>query len=92
MRLRLVQFSQLSFMQYMGMCVFNLTITLMTIVGIRVLNLIIITKSEVCRCLGLGHETMVCAVCVFLLVCARFIYMLNIQMLLCVLQLMDIYI
>ena len=38
----------------------------MKIVRIRVLYLIIIIKSEVwpiCHCLGLGHETMVCAVC-----------------------------
>ena len=87
--LRLVQ---LSYMQCMGLCVFNLTITLMMIVGIRVLYLIIIIKSEVCRCLGLGHETMVCAVYVFILACARFTCMLNIHMLLCILQLMEIYI
>ena len=40
-----------------------------------VLNLIIIIKSEVwpiCHCLGLGHETMVCAVC--LLIFLRYLY------------------
>ena len=65
-RLRLSQFSQLSFMQYMGLCVFSLPVYLMMSVRIRVLNLIIIIKSEVwliCHSLGLGHETMTCAVC-----------------------------
>ena len=39
--------SQLSFMQYMGLCVFSLPISLMIIVRIRVLYVIIIIKSEV---------------------------------------------
>ena len=39
--------SQLSFMQYMGMCVFSLPIYLMMIVRTCVLYLIIIIKSEV---------------------------------------------
>ena len=43
---RLSQFSQLSVMQYMGLCVFSLLMSLTTIVRIRVLRLIII-KSEV---------------------------------------------
>ena len=54
------------FLQYMGLCVFSLIISLTVIVIIRVLDLIIIIKSEVfviCHYLGLGHETMVCAVC-----------------------------
>ena len=60
------QFSQLYFMQYMELCVFSLTIYLMVIMRIRVLYLIVIINSEVwpiCHCLGLGHETMVCAAC-----------------------------
>ena len=44
---RLSQFSQLSFMQYMELCVFSLTISLMMIVRISVLYLNIIIKSEV---------------------------------------------
>ena len=61
--LTLSQFSQVSFMQYMGLCVFGLSITLIVIVNISVLYFNIIIKSEVwpiCHCLGLGHETMVC--------------------------------
>ena len=62
--LRFSQFSWLSLMQYVGLCVFSLLISLMMIVRIHVLYLIM-TKSEVwpvCHCLGLGHETMVCVV------------------------------
>ena len=64
--LRLSQFSQVSFMQYMGLCVFSLPISLTMIVKILVLCLIIIIKSEVwliCHCFGLGHETIVCDLC-----------------------------
>ena len=53
------QFSQLSVMQYMGLCVFSLPIYLMMIVRIRVLYLIIIMKTYVwcnSHCLGSGHE------------------------------------
>ena len=49
----------------MGLCVFSLPISLV-IERIYILYLIIIIKSEVwtiTHCLGLGHETMVCAVC-----------------------------
>ena len=63
--LRLNQFFQLSFMQYMGLCVFGLPISLVMILRIRILYHIIFIKSEVwtiCHCLGLGHETMVCVV------------------------------
>ena len=67
----LSQFPQLSFMQYMGLCVFSLPIYLMMIVRISVLYLIIVTiKTEVwpiCQCVGLGHATMVCAVCLSIL-------------------------
>ena len=71
--LRLTQFSQLSFMQYMRLCVFSLTIPLMMILRIRALYFIIIITSEMwssCRCLDVDHETMVCAVClsIFLLI------------------------
>ena len=63
---RLNIFSQLSIMQYMGLCVFILP----PLLWLRwyVLCLIIIIKSEVwtiTHCLGLGHETMVCAVCLY---------------------------
>ena len=61
--LSLRQFSQLSFIQYMGLYVFSLPNSPLMIVR---MCLIIIIKSEVWlinHCLGLGHETMVCAVC-----------------------------
>ena len=48
---RLSIFSQLSIMQYVGLCVFSLPISFVMIDRIYIL------------CLGLGHETMVCAVC-----------------------------
>ena len=54
------------FMQYMGLCVFSLPMSLMVIVRIPVFDLIIIIKSEVwsiCHCLGSVHETIVCALC-----------------------------
>ena len=47
--LRLSQISQLSVMQYMGLCVFSLPISLMMIVRICVLYLIIIIKSPLFR-------------------------------------------
>ena len=62
---RLSIFSQLSIIQYMGLCVFGLPIPLWWLREYT-LCLIIIIKSEVwtiIHCLGLGHETMVCAVC-----------------------------
>ena len=57
---------QLSSMQYTGLCVFSLPISLIMIVRLRVLFLRSIIKSEVwliCHCLGLGHETM--GICLF---------------------------
>ena len=51
---------------YIGLCVFSLSISLMTILRIPELDLIIIIKSEVwpiCHFLGLGHGTMVSALC-----------------------------
>ena len=79
----LSQFSELSYMQLMGLCVFVLPISvmIMMIVRISVLYLNIIIKSEVwpiCHCLGLGHETIICSVClsIFLkgLSCFHMIY------------------
>ena len=67
---RLSIFSQLSNIQYVGLCVFSLPISFVMIERIYILCLIIIIKSEVwtiSHCLGLGHETMVCAVCLFIL-------------------------
>ena len=63
---RLSIFSQLSIIQYVGLCVFSLPISFVKIDKIYILRLIIIIKSEVwtiTHCLGLGHETMVWAVC-----------------------------
>ena len=58
--------SLLSITQHVGLCVFSLPIPPVMNERIHVLCLIIIIKSEVwtiTHCLGLGHETMVCAVC-----------------------------
>ena len=63
---RLSIFSQLSIIQYVGLCVFSLPISLVMIARIYILCLIIIIKSEirtVTHYLGLGDDTMVCAVC-----------------------------
>ena len=63
---RLSIFSQLSIIQYVGLCAFSLPISLVVIERIYMLCLIIIIKSEIwtiTHCLGLGHEKMVCAVC-----------------------------
>ena len=63
---RLSIFSQLSIIKYMGLCVFRLPISFVHAERIYVLCLIFIIKSEVwtiTHCLGSGHETMVCAVC-----------------------------
>ena len=63
---RLSIFSPLSIIQYMGLYVFSLPISLVIIERIFILCLIIIIKSEVWTinlCLGLDHETMVSAVC-----------------------------
>ena len=70
---RLSIFSQLSIIQYVGLCVFSLPISLVMIERISILCFIII-KSEVwiiTHCLMLGHETMVCAVCLSIFVCYR---------------------
>ena len=64
---RLSIFSPLSIIQYVGLYVFSLPISLVMIERIYILCLIIIIiKSEVwtiTHCLRLGHETMVPAVC-----------------------------
>ena len=65
----IMEFSQSSFLQYIGLRAFSLAISHMMIVRIHVLYLIIIIKLEVwplCYCLGLGHETMVCVVWLFI--------------------------
>ena len=72
---RLSIFSQLSNIQYVGLCVFSLPIPLVMIERIYILCLIIIIKSEVwtiTHCLGLGHETMVCTVCLFIFLSVNF--------------------
>ena len=63
---RLNIFSPLSILQYLGLYVFSLPISLVMIERIYILCLIIIIQSEVWTItygLGLGHETMVSAVC-----------------------------
>ena len=63
---RLSIFSQLSIIQFVGLCVFSLPMNFVMIERIYILCLIIIIKSEewtITHCLGLGHEPMVCAVC-----------------------------
>ena len=71
---RLSIFSQLSIIQstiqYVELCVFSLPTPLVIIEIIHIFCLIIIIKSKVwtiTHCLGLGHETMVCAVCLSIL-------------------------
>ena len=71
---RLSIFSPLSIIQYVGLYVFSLPISLVMIERIYILCLFIIIKSEmwtIIHCLGLGHETMVSAVClsIFLWIC-----------------------
>ena len=63
---RLSIFSPLFIIQYVGLYAFSLPISFVMIERIYILCLIIIIKSEVwtvTHCLGLGHETMVSAVC-----------------------------
>ena len=62
---RLSIFSQLSIIQYVGLCVFSLPISFVMIERVYIFCLIITIKSEVwpiTHCLGLGHETMVCVI------------------------------
>ena len=61
------QLSQLSFVPCMVLGVFRLPTNLMMIARICVFYLTLIIKSEVwpvCHRLGVGYETMVCAVCI----------------------------
>ena len=77
---RLNIFSQLSNLQYVGLCVFSLPISFVMIERIYILCLIIIIKSEVwtiIHCLGLGHETMVCAVCLSIFLCILLAWLLT---------------
>ena len=63
---RLSIFAALSLIQYAGLCVYSLPISLVMIEIIYILCLIIIIKSEVwtiTHCFWLGHEAMVFAVC-----------------------------
>ena len=66
---RLSIFSPLAIIQYVGLYVFSLPISLVMIERIYILCLIIIIKSEVwtiTHFVGLGHETMVSAVCLYI--------------------------
>ena len=70
------------FMHYMGLCVFSLSISLVMIVKICVLYLIIIIKMEIWmiyHCLGLGHEIMLCSLCLALLLSSLITYILYIE-------------
>ena len=63
-------FSQLSSIRYVGLYVFSLPIYLVMIEIMYILCLIIIIESEVwtiTHCLGLGHGTMVSAVCFYII-------------------------
>ena len=65
-------FSQLPFTKYVGLCVFSLPISPVMIERLYIRCLIIIITSElwtITHCLGLGHETWVCAVCLSVFVC-----------------------
>ena len=56
-------FSQLSNIQYVGLCIFSLFISFVMIERIYIICLIIIIKSEIWIITHLGHEAMACAVC-----------------------------
>ena len=66
MLVRYILSSVLSILQYVGLCVFSLLISLVMIEIIYIRCLVIIIKSEmwtITYCLALGQETMVCGVC-----------------------------
>ena len=70
---RLSIFSPLSIIQYVGLHVFSLPISVVMIERIYILCLILIIKSEVwtiTHCLGLGHETIVSAVFLSIFLCS----------------------
>ena len=69
---KLRQLSQSSFMQYIGLCVFSKPMSFMMTMGMRVLDLIIIIRSEewpICHCFGFGHETIVYGMSIFCILC-----------------------
>ena len=66
-------FYQLSIIQYMGLCVFSSPISLVMIERIYALSFYHHQIGSIIHCLGLGHETMVCAVC-FSIFLERVIY------------------
>ena len=69
---RISVFSPLSIIQYVGLCVFSLPISVVMIERIYILRLIIMIKSEIwtiTHCLGLSHETMVSTVCLSIFLC-----------------------
>ena len=71
---RLSIFFQLSIIQYMGLCVFSVYPFPLWWLREYTLCLIIIIKSElwtIIHCLGFGHETMVCASCLFIFLWIR---------------------
>ena len=77
---RLNILSPLSIIQYVGLYVFSLPISLVMIERIYVLCLIIIIKSEVCtitHCLELGHVTMMSAVCLSIFLWIRRSYIMH---------------
>ena len=80
---RLSIFSQLSIIQYVGLCVFSLLISFVMIERIYILCLIIIIKSEVwtiTHCLRLGRETIVCAVCLSIFLLQTHVYHCSLQL------------
>ena len=60
---RLRQFSQLSFIQYMGLCVFSLLNSYVMIARMCTLSYYHHQIGSMNHCLWLGHETMIYAVC-----------------------------
>ena len=67
-------FSPLSLIQHVVLYVFSLSISLVMIERINIFYLFIIIMSEVrtiTHCLGLGHKTMVPAVCISIFLCAN---------------------
>ena len=69
---RLSIFSLLSIIQYVGLCVFPFPLRWSREYIYFCLTIIIISEVwTITHCLGLGHETMVCAVClsIFLWIC-----------------------
>ena len=72
---RLSIFSPLSIIQFVGLYVFSLPISFVMVEIIYIHCLIIIIKPEVwtlTHCLGLGHETMVSAVCLSIFLWTEF--------------------